>query len=276
MIKYVLFLFLFIYVLQKKPLIEGITRPCCSNSLLNFSSELVNETCVDQSTPKPIARCFHENVRGDDWSCDNCGEICPGLSETKCYPTLVKDDDDNIKNGGYCANPNCSSKPESECTSENNCKWESNRCKPIKKVYKGSEAEELETNIGDDFELNSRAYNEYKEYSQNKCNPFARNDISSDQDEDDFEEFEEELEETKTDKNSETVEIEPEGYGLFADYGYNFDFLTTENITIFIAFLTIICLVGSILYFGSDEIKYYWKMFELNFIRMKLFTPLNI
>ena len=66
-------------------------------------------------------------------------------------------------------------------------------------------------------------------------------------------------------------EIEPEGYGLFDDYEYHFDFMNTKNISVFIAFMTIIALVSSVIYFGQDEIRYYWKMFELNFFRMKLF-----
>lgn len=270
MLRYILFFVLFIYVLQKKQIIEGITRPCCSDSLLNFSSELVNETCVDQETPKPIARCFRKNDRGDDWSCDNCGEMCPGLSETKCYPTLVKDEDDNFKDGGYCGNPNCSNKSESECTSGKNCKWESNRCKSLKKVYKGSEAGDLETDIGQDFNLNSRAYNEYKDYIKDKCNPFASlPDRSEDQD---FKDFEEDLETDIQIKKENTYQKEEsiESYGLLSDYDNMFYFVTFENFVLFLAILSLLSIIGSVIYFGKDEFRYWFKMFELNWFRKKI------
>lgn len=164
---------------DETPEIDGIT-----SGFVNSTCESIKDSSGDYvpiGPPHPIKRCYTEEGKGKIFECDACGDesnICPGVENGKCVPTIVKDGD-KYDEGGYCIEDKCSSYENSEdCTGNNDCGWESEKCqlKPNKTPKKfiirdGSQIpERLTTKIG--IELNYRNSEEYKKYASTLCDPF--------------------------------------------------------------------------------------------------------
>ena len=189
MFRYILFLVLFLLVIKKKDIVEGIDGQCCGGKMEEFTRGFHNSNCVSMKdsdgdnipigAPKPVARCLKESDRNKNFQCDGqdcsigegcvgCSDFCPGITDGECIPTLRKDGE-IYKEGGYCINSSCESKGESECTGD--CTWvNENECKSKKFHYNDDTKEKLDEKVG--TLLNYDNSENYKKYARRICDPF--------------------------------------------------------------------------------------------------------
>ena len=198
MFKHVLFLSIFLYILNKGKLIEGIDERCCEEIESEFTKGFHNSTCVYSKDedgnnipvglPKPIARCFSEDERSKRFGCDRreecseadedgtprpdkcteCSKLCPDPELDKCVPTIRKDKE-SYKEGGYCTNSSCETITESNKCS-GTCHWTGSKCESKKYEIDGDEKKKLNGNFG--VLLNYENSEKYKTYARGICDPF--------------------------------------------------------------------------------------------------------
>ena len=189
MFRYILFLVLFLLVIKKKDIIEGIDSQCCEGKMGDFTRGFHNSNCVSMKdsdgdnipigAPKPVARCLKESDRNKNFHCDGqdcsigegcigCNDFCAEITDGECIPTLRKDGE-IYKEGGYCINSSCESKGESECIGD--CKWvNGSECKSKKFHFNEETKEELTKKVG--TLLNYDNSENYKKYARKICDPF--------------------------------------------------------------------------------------------------------